>query len=76
MCRCTSSISGSQLVNGCSRWAEEAAVQSGAELGAAGQGLDPLVRDWEAFTSSFCKRGIRGEGEAGQGFEPTSQRVV
>lgn len=42
-------------------WAEEAAVQSGAELGAAGPGLDPLVRDQEAFASGFCKRGIRGE---------------
>lgn len=44
-----------------SQWAEEAALQSGAELGAAGQGLNPLVRDLEAFASSFCKRGSRGE---------------
>lgn len=33
----------------------------GLNWGAAGQGLDPLVRDWEALMSSFCKRGIRGE---------------
>lgn len=36
-------------------------MQSGLNWGAAGQGLDPLVRDWEALRSSFCKRGIRGE---------------
>lgn len=33
----------------------------GLNWGAAGQGLNPLVRDREALGSGFCKRGIRGK---------------
>lgn len=42
-------------------WEEEAAVQSGAELRAAGQGLDPLVRDQEALTAVVVGGASEGE---------------
>lgn len=36
-------------------------MQSGAELGAAGQGLDPLVRDQEALTAVVVRGASEGE---------------
>lgn len=33
----------------------------GLNWGAAGRGLDPLLRDRAALVSGFCKRGVRGE---------------